>query len=377
MRIQNALIKLLTRAPFYASLASVVSMQESLDVKQMEMRLFPAPVLKYNKEWFEALQNEKAVGALTHELLHLCLLHALRRERRDELLWAVCCDMAVNEHIPPDMLPENAVTTQQIELKTKTKLEHKKSAEYYYEKLYSLLDDSISLIQRENTVSLPSVTGVLLSADIQREEDSNTVSEAALKNKLQNIVQAAGENAELPPELQTTFTVLPRRGKIDWQNVFRRFLSGMGRMQIHATYKRESRRFDGFAGHKRSIGMKVLIALDESGSITDGQLNMFFSELMAINRMKGVQLLVTEFDESCSEPKPAKAYRHTQNRIKKGSTDFRPIFKLAEELNIFSVVIFTDGDGKAPDEVNQRVLWVLTQNGKQPANYGYSVKFED
>ncbi len=39
----------------------------------------------------------------------------------------------------------------------------------------------------------------------------------------------------------------------------------MGRIEIHATYKRDSRRFDGFPGHKRSVGMKVLIALDESG----------------------------------------------------------------------------------------------------------------
>ena len=377
MRIQDALIKLLIQQPFYGALATVLSLQESKSIKTLELFLLPSPVLKYNQDWFAGLSDAQASGALMHELLHLLLLHSLRRGNRDLLLWSVCCDMAVNDHIPIEMLPESAVTTRQIESKLRIQLERKKSAEYYYDKLYALLDDSISLMQYEDSVTLPSVNGSLLEADIQKEEDFNQVNEAALKTKLQEMVQMASENGELPPEFQTEFTLTPRRSKIDWQNMFRRFLSGRGRMQIRATYKRESRRFDGFPGHKRSMGMKVLIALDESGSISDEQLDVFFNELMTINRIKGVKLLVTVFDIECSEPKPAEAYRHMRNRIKKGGTDFQPIFKLAEELNIFSVVIFTDGNGNAPIEVNQRVLWILTHDGRQPAPYGYSVKFEE
>ncbi len=377
MRIQDALVKLLIIQPFYGSLASVLSISESQGVKQLEMSLLPSPTLRYNREWFEELPDAKAAGALMHELLHLLLLHALRRGDRDPLLWAVCCDMAVNSHIPMEMLPESAVTTERIEAKIKLKLERGKSAEHYYAALYALLDDKLSLLQREGSVILPNIGGMFLAADIHKEVPGDAVYEAALKSKLQETVQAANEAGELPPELQTEFSLLPRRSKIDWRNMFRRFLSGMGRMQIHATYKRDSRRFDGFPGHKRSESMKVLIALDESGSISDEQLDMFFGELMSINRIRGALLLVTEFDESCSEPKPAKVYHHHRKRVKKGGTDFRPIFKLAEELNILSVVIFTDGDGTAPDEVNQRVLWILTQGGKQPAPYGYYVRFEE
>jgi predicted metal-dependent peptidase len=365
------------RQPFYGALASVLSIQESNAVKKMEMTLLPTPSLKYNRTWYEELPEPKAAGALMHELLHLLLLHALRQGNRDPLLWAVCCDMAVNAHIPEEMLPDNAVTTEQIELKMKCRLEPIRSAEYYYNKLSGLLDDSISLVKREGTVTLPGVNGNLLEADIQKEEEINYVGEAALKNKLHEIVETASQNGELPPELLHEFVITPKRSKIDWKNMFKRFLSGMGRMQIRATYKRDSRRYEGFPGHKRSTGLKVLIALDESGSISDEQLDIFFNELMSINRITGAEVLVTEFDTECSEPKPAEIYLHQRNRNKKGGTDFRPIFKLAEELNIFSVVIFTDGNGNAPEEVNQRVLWILTRDGKQPAPFGYSVKFED
>jgi len=379
MRIQDALIKLLVLQPFYGALASVLSIQESNAVKKTEMSLLPTPSLKYNRKWYEELPDAQAVGALMHELLHLLLLHSLRQGNRDPLLWAVCCDMAVNDHIPKEMLPDSAVTTERIEFKIKYTLERMRSAEHYYNKLSGLLDDSLSLLKREGVVTLPSANGSVLEADIQeeKEEDINYVDETALKNKLNEIIGTAKRNGELPPELLHEFVISPKRSKMDWQNMFRRFLSGMGRMQIRATYKRDSRRFEGFPGHKRSIGLRVLIALDESGSISDEQLDIFFNELMSINRIPGAEVLVTEFDTECSEPKPAEVYLHQRNRNKQGGTDFCPIFKLAEKLKIFSVVIFTDGNGNAPTEVNQRVLWILTHDGKQPAPFGYSVKFED
>jgi predicted metal-dependent peptidase len=45
-------------------------------------------------------------------------------------------------------------------------------------------------------------------------------------------------------------------------------------------------------------------------------------------------------------------------------------------MQISFVLLFTDGQGIAPVEVNQRVLWVLTNGGSKPAAYGESVQFE-
>ena len=287
MRIQDAMIKLLMLQPFYGALASVLSVQESNAVKKTELSLLPTPSLKYNREWYEELPDAHAVGALMHDLLHLLLLHALRQGDRDPLLWAVCCDMAVNDHIPAEMLPDSAVTTERIELTIKCKLERMRSAEDYYNKLSGLLDDSISLIKREGVVTLPSANGNMLEADIQEDEDFIPIDKAALENRINEIAGIARQNGELPPDLLHEFVITQKRSKMDWQNMFKRFLSGRGRMQIRATYKRDSRRFEGFPGHKRSIGLRVLIALDQSGSISDEQLDVFFNELMSINRIPG------------------------------------------------------------------------------------------
>jgi len=376
MRIQDAVMKLLICQPFYGSLAASISLRESKTVGKMEMTLFPSPLLKYNKEWYEGLSDAQAVGVLLHELLHALLLHALRRGERDPLLWAVCCDMAVNDHLPGEMLPEEAVTTAKIEQEIHFKLEHCKSAEYYYSLLIKLLDDEFCLMQSEVAATLRCSNGSLLVADLQTEEEVSQMNEQALKSQLRELIDDARPGGEVPQALEGELDTVFEQARIDWKTMFKRFLTGRGRMQIRATYKRESRRYDGYPGHKRSVGLRVLIALDESGSISNDQLQTFFNELMAVNRITNAQILVTEFDTECTKPISAEEYRHVKKREKSGGTDFRPVFALADSLKVPLVVIFTDGDGPAPDHANQKVLWVLTKGAKQPSSFGYSVTFE-
>lgn len=376
MRIQDAVMKLLLSQPFYGALAASVSLRESQTTAKLQMSLLPSPELEYNKDWFETLSDAQAVGALLHELLHLLLLHALRRGERDPLLWAVCCDMAVNDQLPPEMLPPDAVTTEKIEKEIHQELKRGASAERYYAELISLLDDRVSLVQRESTVSLRLSNGSLLEADMQQEEAMSEVNEQALKSKLRELIDEARPGGEVPQAISGELETVYEQARIDWKTMFKRFLTGRGRMQTRATYKRESRRYDSYPGSKRSVGLKVLIALDESGSISNDQLQTFFGELMALNRITNAQILVTEFDTECTKPMPAEEYRHTKAREKSGGTDFKPVFALADSLKVSLVVIFTDGEGSAPEHVSQRVLWVLTKGGKQPATYGYRVTFE-
>jgi predicted metal-dependent peptidase len=369
-------MKLLLSQPFYGALAASVSIQESKTVRRIEMTLFPDPVLKYNKEWYESLTDAQAVGALLHELLHLLLLHALRRSERDPLLWAVCTDMAVNDHLPPDMLPPSAVTTEKIERELHHKLERQRSAERYYAEISRLVSDEFSLIQREGFTSILCSSGSLLEAELQSEEAISQMNEQALKSKLRDLIEEARPGGGVPQAISGELDTVYAQARIDWKTMFKRFLTGRGRMEARATYKRESRRYDSYPGSKRSIGLRVLIALDESGSISNDQLQTFFNELMAINRITNAQILVTEFDTECTKPLPAAEYRQTRKREKSGGTDFRPVFALADSLKLPQVVIFTDGEGTAPERVSQKVLWVLTKGGKQPAPYGYGATFE-
>lgn len=376
MHIQDAVMKLLLHQPFYASLAAATSIRESRTVSTLQMTLVPSPVLEYNRDWFEALPDAQALGALLHELLHLLLLHAIRRGGRDPLLWAVACDLAVNQHIPPDMLPPEAATLEKVERKIEHPLQRGRSAEVYYDDMARLLGDGFSLLQRESTVTLQCGNVSLFTAELQTEEQIPDTNAQALKHTIDQLVDEAFQSGEVPEALGGLVEVPQKHSQIDWRAVFKRFLYGRGRIEARATYKRVSRRFDENPGTKRSVGLDVLIALDESGSITDGQLETFYVELMAVNRITNARILVTEFDTGCTPPRPAAEYRRAKERTKKGGTDFRPVFELADSLKLPLVVLFTDGEGTAPERVDQRVLWVLTKGAKPPAPYGYSVYFE-
>jgi len=376
MRMRDAVMKLLLHQPFYGSLAAATSLCESRTTPTLRMTLFPSPVLEYNREWFEALSDAHALGALLHELLHLLLLHALRRGGRDPMLWAVACDLAVNQHIPPEMLPPDAATIEKVERKIEHALARGRGAEVYYDDLARLMDDGFSLLQRENSVTLQCGNVSLFTAELQTDEQIPETNAQALERALDQIVDEAFESGEVPDALGGLIERSGKHSQIDWRAVFKRFLYGRGRVEARATYKRVSRRYDENPGAKRSVGLDVLIALDESGSITDEQLETFFVELLSVNRITNARILVTEFDTECTPPRPAAEYRRAKARTKKGGTDFRPVFQLADSLKLKLVVLFTDGEGAAPERVNQRVLWVLTKNGKQPAPYGYSVHFE-
>ena len=376
MRTRDAVMKLLLVQPFYASLASVISLQESETVPTLRMTLLPSPVLKVNPAWYEALSDAQAQGVLLHELLHLLFLHPLRRGDRDPLLWAVSCDLAVNELLPPAMLTPEAATVDRIEAKIEHKLERGMGAERYYAALSRLLEDSFSLLARENTVTLRFGGESLFTSDLMTDEDIPETNARALRAQVDALMDSAAQNGEFPMELSGRIDPPWQRSEINWATLFKRFLTGRGRMETRATYKRVSRRYENSPGAKRSIGLDVLIALDESGSISDDQLQSFFTELTTVNLITNARILVTEFDTKCSEPKPAAQYRHGKERTKNGGTDFRPVFQLADRLKLPLVVIFTDGEGIAPDRVDQRVLWVLTSGAKQPAPYGYSVMFE-
>ncbi len=117
------------------------------------------------------------------------------------------------------------------------------------------------------------------------------------------------------------------------------------------------------------------MALDESGSIPDSVVDIYLKELKEINRITGVSIMVTRFDTHCSEPEPLNRFILNKGREKQGGTDFRPIFEMADKTKIPLVIIFTDGDGKVPHRVSQKVLWVLTGGGKNPADFGQEIFF--
>jgi predicted metal-dependent peptidase len=78
---------------FFATLAMRLKREPNWDV---ETAVVNGTVLKYNPDWLLSLSADERVAILAHEVLHCSNAHHVRRGERDNDLWNIACDLAVN-----------------------------------------------------------------------------------------------------------------------------------------------------------------------------------------------------------------------------------------------------------------------------------------
>lgn len=368
MDMRETLIRLLLEQPFYGHVAASLSITEG-NAGTIAAAFDGYPRITYNRAWLEAQPPDIAAGVLMHQLLHLMLLHPFRRNGREEALWAIACDMAVNEHIPPRMLAKDAVTVAALRREV-AGLRDMAGAEEYYEAIKKRRE-AFTLMQTEAGVKGVLSDGREVSCDTIEESDDDCAF-AQMKGLLSDKVRLASEEAECGAALSVQLDRAYRSERLNWRSILKRFITGRGRLTTRKTYRRVSKRFDDFPGNRRASGVDVLVAVDESGSIPPATFSAFYAEVLSIHEITGVSMMVTRFDTSCTKPVPAWRFALDPVRVKSGGTDFRPVFALADSLRIPLLILFTDGDGPAPESANQKTLWVLTPGGKKPP-FGESV----
>ncbi len=371
MNIQETIIKLLIKAPFYGYLASKLNIRQSNTVDKLNISVFPFMELVYNPTWFETLTDIQKLGILQHELLHITLYHHSRRGERKALLWAVASDISVNQFIKKEYLLADSITLELISDILNINLAAKRPAEEYYD--FLLLYESALLIEKSvNKALLNLPENTILSSDILDDQSLSTFELSLLKKDVIDSLNFSGDKNDLPGEIFKSMSL----NTLNWRSILKRFLSKQGKNNVKKSYKRVSRRYDNLPGTIRSKGIKALIALDESGSMSGDITKVYLDELKNINKITGVDIQVVRFDSDCSDPVSLKKYINEVGRKRRGGTDFRPIFELADRMKISQVIVFTDGDGIYPEVVNQNVLWLLTKDGYNRSTFGDHVYFE-
>lgn len=374
--INDVITDLLIESPYYGYLAGRVRFIPNNYIKHMHTTFDNGPMIGYNKDWFDAMPYEKQKGAVMHELLHLALLHFMRRDGRDPILWHMACDIAVSELMDKDLIHEAIITSMGIFMETGLVLPVKATAEQYYERLQDDEEDVDYTYKSEEQVIVFD-SGKRFDGNPLTEVDGKDLQTLALVDELAKVQMASQQEHALGEDLSLRTEAVYSSYKVNWRNVLKRFLTGQGRIQTRRSYKRVSRRYEDLPGKKRTVGLRALVAVDESGSISNEDVKAFHEELVRINGINTADITAVRFDTTCSEPVSLARFVGERKRTRRGGTDFRPVFKLADELKIPMVVLFTDGQGEAPPNVNQKVLWVLTNHGRAPVDYGMSIKFTE
>jgi predicted metal-dependent peptidase len=157
---------------------------------------------------------------------------------------------------------------------------------------------------------------------------------------------------------------------VDWRNVLRNFVGSLERGNKTSSMKRINKRYPYIhPGSKRGYTAKLLIAVDQSGSVSDTMLSLFFGELASLT--KRVSVTILPFDYTVDEKAMVEWKKGTSpdiKRVRGGGTDFDAPTRFANDPKNRGkwdgMLVLTDGECSAPGPSRIKRGWVLGQGCK-------------
>ena len=386
--VENAVVRLLKERPFYGHL--LLGCRRRLQAGTHAVGVTVAhgsPVLCIDPERFARLDGPAQQGLLEHGLKHLLHLHPVRGKGRHRLTWDVASDLAINPSIR--LLPETALQPERFGLATGL------AAEEYARVLAARFNtgtlggEGIGDAEQDqggDTASGAETELVEAAAEglpddhqvwAEAESTPLRLAEQALRDQVRQAHQKSG--GDIPADIGRLVADWLAPPLIPWQQVLRQFVATAGRIGRKNTWQRAHRRFQhDTPGSRKRHRLNLLVAVDVSES-TDRQLlrEAFAGELLQIARGGDSHITVLyahsrirRIDRFNSRSVQAEVYAGG------GFTDLRPVFEYAKNMHPLpaAVIYLTDGYGPAPERMEFPTLWVLTEDGRKPVDWGVELR---
>jgi len=343
--LEKAKFNLVLDHPFFAAVL--------LNLRMKPDRRYPVGATDGETLWYnpETLQNwslEEVEAFLAHEVMHVVLLHFLRRGRRDKAKWNAAADYAVNLilkdagfSLPP----------------------------------YALIDEAFRGLSAEEIYELipePVVPFSLGDVEDGKEASDPTAAkrkEVEVKIAVRRAMSIAKAWGKLPSGLERLIKEVQEPQK-DWREVLQEFLErSFGRSDYawippSRRYLAQNLILPAMVGEERLD--EVVVAIDTSGSVSDTMLQVFLSELKGLVQQFSLERMwVVCCDARVHNADEFTADEFTVERIRLsggGGTDFRPVFRWVEKCGITPVclIYFTDTWGDFPETPPPYpVLWAV------------------
>ena len=216
--------------------------------------------------------------------------------------------------------------------------------------------------------------GIIISLDDHGEWDASGAADnhEYIQGKIKAIIERAVRHADshpngwgsIPAELQAEI----RRSVstvVNWRQVLRQFIGSVTRGHRSTSIKRINRRYPYVhPGVKKGYTAKLIVAIDESGSVGDDMLEMFFSELDSLTRKVDITLLHFDCHTTVKDMYEwRKGTRPELKRVRGGGTNFdapTDFVNSPENRGRWDgLLIMTDGCAPAPGPSRIKRGWVL------------------
>ena len=176
--------------------------------------------------------------------------------------------------------------------------------------------------------------------------------------------------------------------KISWQKLLKKYvgtISASKRKTRTKLNRRQPERYD-LSGEMNDKILKIVVAIDTSGSVDDHQVAQIFNEIFAILAKRKFRITVIECDSKIQRVYTVNSPVDVKLEVAgRGGTWFTPVIDYVSADRYFRdalLIYFTDGYGEdsIPKPLTYRNLWVITGRTedlslKEP--YGAVISFEE
>lgn len=377
----------------------------------------------WNPSFLAGLSASEVKGLLKHECYHLVFEHTTTRKHEPHIIWNYATDLAINSLIDEDELPEGglipgkafkALTQEQISQMGEKAADRynmvsakiasfpkNKHSEWYFAEL--MKDPDVKeAIESGEKMGGKSLAQALADGDVEIDEDGNLVDKNGnpitivpgtsdehgewgegmteeQRELVNGKIKQALENAVKDCDNRNAWGSVSGsiRGKlremvskdIPWQSVLKQFCGMSRRADRASSIRRINRKYAGIhPGQYRDYKANIAVYLDQSGSVSNSDLELLSGELSGLARR--VEFTLFNFDTSVDETsertlKKGRAVKLERTRC--GGTDFRCVQDHANKNagRFDGYLVLTDGYASDPGGANRlKRGWVIVPTGK-------------
>ena len=379
--------RLLMDEPFFASISRRIDKSASTAIPTAGVRVNPQTAqfeMIYNPEYFAGLTDDERRAVLKHEYYHLIYLHVTERMPGGKMTkaWNIATDLAINSHILN--LPEGACIPGQGPFE---EFPMRMSAEWYLNAIQKKMDEQQSSDgEGEKGKNPEGSPGDSLPDSLddhsgweETPDDIKEVAKERMKDLLKKSTKEAAESGgwgSVPHDCRKDI-LESLKTKIDWRKVLRYFVKTSQRSSKQSTIKKINRRYPYIhSGRKTNRVANVAVSIDQSGSVSDEMLSLFFSELNKLSEL--AKFTVIPFDTRVDESliyEWKKGEKRSRERVMCGGTDFNaPTDYVNNCGNFDGHIVLTDLQAAKPKSSKCQRLWMTTKEYAERPYFSTSEK---
>ena len=341
--IQRVRSLMLIKHPFFASIMMATPMHEKPAAWFLERGTFATACTDMKSIWwctefFATLEGDQAMFVIAHEVMHIVLMHGLRRQGRNHSLWNIAGDYVINYWL------------KKLGFETpKGALYDPRFADLSAERVYELLFDGV----KGATKPLPDWIGKDL---IEPAEAANAAQCQELEYEIKGKLAAAANVAKLcgrgSADIERLIDALIH-SNVHWSELLRNLLTAV--KQNEDNWSRPNRRIRAaYFPHKRNeaAGEIVLIG-DTSGSMSPNELKMIGGVVDDVREQlkpERVRVIWAD-DDACLREEVFEEGEPLELHPKGcGGTDMRKPLQHVAQFDPIVVLMVTDCETPWPDQ---------------------------